>query len=72
MSDPVGFFTLLLVAAFGLSVAFTGFRRGKCVALAEPLGFSRTESPIRFWYGIGTQFALGLVCLVLAIVKATQ
>jgi hypothetical protein len=70
MVDPLGFFLLLGLAVLGLSVGVVGLRRGRVVALVDHLRFARTEKPIRFWYGVCFQIALGSACLVLAIIKA--
>lgn len=69
MSDPLGFFLMLGVAVFGITLGFVVLRRARCIALVESLQFSRTESPLLFWYGIALQRILGLVCLVAAVGK---
>jgi hypothetical protein len=72
MADPVGFILLLAVGAFGIAVGVVGLRRGKAVALVEPLRVARADRPFLFWYGVGFQLLIGAVCLITAVVKAFE
>jgi hypothetical protein len=69
MSDPLGVTLLLGVGLFAVGVGAAGLWRGKTVDVFQS---KRGERPFLFWFGIVFQMGLGIVCLVLAAVKAFQ
>ena len=66
MSNPYGFFGLLAIGCFGITLAVIGWRRGKVIGIFD---WERSKKPNLFWYGIIYQLLLGGTCLVLAAYK---
>ena len=66
MTNPLGFFGLIVIGCFGITLAVIGLRRGKVIGIFD---WERSKKPDFFWYGILFQLGLGTTCLVLAVYK---